>query len=237
VQAIPSSNGIRVARPLDPEQPAVLLLPAIAGINPYIASRAETLAGQGYNVLALDYFWREGQAPDISTPEKIGAAVAALDDRQVAADIDAALDWLSAQGIAASRVATLGFCIGGTYSILAAARASLGCAIDYYGQLQLPESASKPVSPTRVAATLRCPLLCHYGDWDRLVSAKDIAGFVQNLREGQRPYELLTFQGAPHAFDEFHRPQVFRPVASHQAWQASLRFLDWHLRGCQQPAH
>ncbi|WP_183082150.1 dienelactone hydrolase family protein [Paraburkholderia sp. BL23I1N1] len=208
------------------------MLTAIAGINDYIVGRAKDLATVGYTVAMLDYFGREGAVPDISTPQMIGEAVAALDDRRVLADLAEILEWARSAGFPLSKTGLLGFCIGGTYAALAAAQHAVGCGVDYYGRLDYASrTARKPVAPVDVAASLKAPLLCHYGDWDRLVSREEIDGFVSQLRAAQKPYELFIYQGAPHAFDEWFRPAVFRPAASSAAWQRTRTFLNWHLRG------
>ena len=82
-----------------------------------------------------------------------------------------------------------------------------------------------------MAARLQAPLLGHFGDMDRLIGKDELADFSAQLREAQRHHEIHTYAGAPHAFDEWFRPAVFRPVASAEAWRRSLVFLDWHLRG------
>ena len=165
----------------------VVMLAAIAGVNDYVITRARNLCADGYTVAVLDYFGREGAVPDISTPQLIGEAVAALDDRRVLKDLEEILEWARTE--------------------------------------------RKPTAPVDVAESLKAPLLCHYGDWDRLVNREEIDGFTDRLRAAQKPYELFTYGGAPHAFDEWFRPAVFRPAASSAAWQRTRTFLNWHLRG------
>lgn len=212
---------------------AVVLLPAIAGVNAYVADRAARLGRAGYLVAVVDYFSRSTSRPDLSTPERIDAAVDAVEDARVLADIRHVLDWLARRGIGREHTGILGFCIGGSYAVLAASEPEApACAVAYYGQLRhrLP-SPRKPLDPMAVAAQLRSPLLGHFGDMDRLIGGQDIADFSSRLREAQRHHEIHTYAGAPHAFDEWFRPAVFRPVASAEAWRRSLVFLDWHLRG------
>ncbi|MFZ5691181.1 MAG: dienelactone hydrolase family protein [Pseudomonadota bacterium] len=213
--------------------PAVILLPAIAGVNDYIMRVGYRLANAGFAVLLLDYYSREGHAPDVSTPERIGVAVEALPDRRVLSDIAGSLEYLGGRAdIDASRIATVGFCIGGTYAYLAACELQgIAAAVDYYGSIRyLATSPNKPVSPLDRAGDLRAPLLAHFGTADRLISAGDIAEFEQALRSHGRNFELFTYGGAPHAFDEDFRP-VYRPVAAAEAWRRTMTFLNWHCRG------
>jgi dienelactone hydrolase len=147
---------------------AVVLLPAIAGVNAYIAGRAAQLARAGYLVAVVDYFSRSASQPDLSTPERIDAAVAAVDDHRVLADVRHVLGWLGERGIDRRHAGVLGFCIGGSYAVLAASEADgPACAVAYYGQLR--RSRPKAADPIGVAARLQAPLLGHFGDMDRLI--------------------------------------------------------------------
>jgi len=204
---------------------AVLLLPAIAGVDGYIAQRAAHLAGQGYFVAVLDYYRGSGHRPDLSTPERIGAAVAALDDREVMRDIGLAIQWLASEGFDVASTGLVGFCIGGAFAVLASGDAA--CAVAYYGQLRNTGKATDPLS---AAPNLANPLLVHVGERDRLISAQDIAEFKAATCDSAAAVEVHTYPGAPHAFDEWHRPAVFRPIASEEAWRRTLTFLNHHTR-------
>ena len=215
--------------------PAVLLFPAIAGVNDYIRRVGTRLAAAGYSTQILDYYAREGSAPDVSTPEKIGTAVQSLPDMRVLSDAKAAIGALrNRPDVDADRVATLGFCIGGTYAYLTACEADgIAAAVDYYGSIRYAAtSTNKPVSPLDRARQLRAPLLGHFGSADRLISLEDISAFDDALRSHGRSYELFVYRGAPHAFDEDFRP-VYRPVAAAEAWQRPLTFLNWHCRAAK----
>ena len=226
------SFAVQVCRPDAQATEAVVLLPAIAGVNAYVADRAAHLVEGGYLAVVIDYFSQAAVKPDLSTPERIGAAVAAIDDRRVLDEVAQAIAWLAEQGIARDKVGVLGFCIGGTYAALAGCeQEGPACAVTYYGQLRYPERSDlKPADPIEMAPRLQAPFLGHFGDGDRLIGRDEIGQFAARLRSAQRHHEIRIYAGAPHAFDEWFRPAVFRPVASAEAWNATLTFLDWHLR-------
>jgi len=211
--------------------PAVLLLSAIAGINDYVERVAYSLAAAGYVCYAPDYFVREGGPPDLSSREAIMGAVAALPDPRVRNDLRLAIGHLGEQDfVREGPVGVLGFCIGGTYALFAAAeRPEVGCAVDFYGQLRYAEQTeNKPSSALDVAAEVKCPLLGHYGDSDHIVPVGDVAALAAEL--AGRPAEVLLYPGAGHAFHEDFRPEVYRPVAATEAWRRSILYLDWYLR-------
>jgi carboxymethylenebutenolidase len=124
----------------------------------------------------------------------------------------------------------LGFCIGGSYALLAAAElAGLSCAVTFYGMLRYPElTSNKPVSPLDAAAEIACPVLGHFGEADHLVPVADARELGERL--AGRPAEVYTYPGAGHAFHEDFRAQVYRPVAAATAWSRSREYLSWYLR-------
>lgn len=213
--------------------PAVVLLPAIAGVNTYIRERAAAIAAQGHNVFLLDYYGRTGDVPDLTSPAKIGAAVQALSDIQTLEDIGQAVSYLNGLDcVKTGSIGTLGYCIGGMYSYMAACKGfGIKAAIDYYGTIRYREtSRGKPEDPFELVEQLDAPLLAHFGDYDRLISAEDINSFRDRLRSAQQAFEMYVYSGAPHAFDEDFRPEIYRPTASAEAWRRSMVFLDWHLK-------
>jgi carboxymethylenebutenolidase len=225
------TGGLLVTPPGAGPFPAVLVTTAIAGINQYVVEVAARLAGQGYVCLALDYYAREDGPPDLSTMDKILAAVAALPDADVLADVAAAAGFLEARAeVAPGRTGLVGFCVGGSYALLGAARLErVRCAVSFYGMLRYDApNPRKPVAPLDAARDVRCPYLGHFGEDDHLVPLDDVAELRK--RVSGRPAEVYTYPGAGHAFHEHVRPQVYRAVAAHDAWSRTIAFLDWHLR-------
>ncbi len=211
--------------------PAVILLPAIAGLNPYISRVADALAQRGYVSLSLDYHARAGKAPDLSDRAKIMAAVASLSDNQILADINAGVDYLKSQDfVDPDRIAVLGFCIGGTYAILSSSRFDMfRCAVSFYGTLKYGETNdNRPLSPLDAVAHSSTPLSGHYGETDPLIPLEHVQELREKLRN--RPAEIYTYPGAGHAFHEDFRPEVYRPVAAKEAWQRALDYLDWYCK-------
>lgn len=100
----------------DPGDHAIVLLPAIAGINPYIESLQAELVADGFAVAVIDYWARAGGAPDLSSLDKIMAAVGEVADPDVTADVAEVCQLFAPVG-----VTVLGFCIGGTQALIAAA--------------------------------------------------------------------------------------------------------------------
>jgi carboxymethylenebutenolidase len=216
------------------KNPGIVLLPAIARVNDYLKRVAGRLSASGFAVAILDYFVREGRCPDVSTPAAIDVAVNLLPDDRVIADARGLIGALREhQAIDPERIGSLGFCIGGMYSLMLSAEApNLSASVDYYGSVRFAKTSDRePVSPLDRARDIQAPFLAHFGTFDRLISAEDIEALEAELKRASRPYELVTYNGAPHAFDEDFRPAAYRPVASKLAWERTMTFLDWHLKG------
>jgi len=209
--------------------PAIVLLPAVSGVNDYVLRRSRKLAAAGYVTLALDYYDGAGPPP-LGNLDEILAAVAALDDEAIASSARAAAGHLAGlSGVAPDRIGLMGLCVGGSLALLAAAgeQSPFRGVVGYYGQLRYREtSVTKPRHPIDAVDELACPLLAHFGEDDHLIPQEDVAELRK--RTSGRPAEVFTYPSAGHAFDEDFRP-VFRPVASTISWTRTFAFLDWCL--------
>ncbi len=223
-----SPGGVLAVPDGDGPWPAVIVLTAISGINDYVERVVDGLASDGYIAFAVDYYARSA-VPELKSLEQVMAAVDALSDPQVIDDVRGVYDWLSARSDVTARIGTVGFCIGGSYAVLAAALVDgLACSVGFYGILNQPVlSPSKPISALDAAAKLQCPLLAHYGEDDHLVPVAD-ARRLQEATAG-KPAEVYIYPGAGHAFHEDFRPQVYRPAAANEAWRRTMHYLRYYL--------
>lgn len=224
-------NGFLCRPDVDEPRPAVALIPAIHGLNDYIKKIGLRLAEQGFASLAVDFHSRIG-VPDLSTREKLLAAVDAMPDEQAVSDVLAGIEYLRGLDyIRGDAVGVMGFCIGGVYAYMAGCKSEqVKAVVDFYGMIKYSRlSAQKPLSPIDLAGELKCPLLGHFGENDYLISLEQVKEFKEALHKHGKIYEIYTYPGAGHAFHEDHRREVYRPVAAHTAWERSLLFLRWYL--------
>ncbi len=210
--------------------PAVVLIPAIHGVNAYVLRWVARLNARGYGVLPVDYF-AGTEEPDLSTRDAMFAAIDALSDVAALESVRASVDRLREDpAVDGDRIATMGFCIGGAYAYMGACDIDgIAAAVNYYGRLRYDETPShKPVSPIERAGDLKAPLLSHYGTNDTYITPADVDDFDRRLAEGGKTYEIFTYRGAGHAFDEDYRPR-YRPVSAEAARNRTFTFLDWYL--------
>jgi carboxymethylenebutenolidase len=193
----------------------VVVLQEIFGVNRHIRSVCDRLAGEGYSAIAPALFDRF--LPDFESgysPEEVAEArkhLGNLDWDALMRDTAAAADLLRRDG----PVATMGFCLGGSVSYLAAARLpDLAAAVCYYGG-QIRRFADE--AP-------RCPTQMHFGEQDHAIPLGD----VEAIR-AKRPECEIHLYPAGHGFNCDERAS-FEPASAKLAWGRSLAFLEQHLR-------
>jgi len=209
-------------------RPGVIVIHEIFGLNDDIREIAERIAGFGYVALAPDLYDRPG-----ARPLCIARTVAALNRGAGDAfeDLNAARLWLTARPeVDAARVGVIGFCLGGGFALLYAARAPVGVAATFYGQV--PKSAQE----------LRgvCPVLGSYGGRDRIF-APQAERLERHLTELGVEHDVEVYPDAGHSFVSRHTGLFatlgafgpmkvgFEPGAAEDSWRRVRAFFGRHL--------
>src|ERR687888_529928 len=110
-----------VAYPERVPAPGVLIINDVFGRSPFYDNLARRLAQAGYMAATPEYFFRQGALPE-PTRDAATARAKRLDFARFGEDMSAALDWLRERPEASGGLATIGFCMGGTQTLLLAAR-------------------------------------------------------------------------------------------------------------------
>ena len=189
------------AMPAQPRGPAILVLSDMFGLNEPIRAVAGHHAGRGHAALAPNLFWRSEIPGAISYDDPqhatAWARLKALDLDVVSADMRAATDWLRAQPFCNGRVAAIGFCGGGRFAFLAAARCGVDAAVSLYG-LGISEHLGE-------TGNVRCPVQLHYGLKDQHIPRAEIDTVSAGVR-GQPNVEVFLYPEAGHSFANPVRP-------------------------------
>lgn len=212
---------------------AVLLLPDVFGLSDFYRSLAERLAEEGFATLALEPW---GAPVEVTDP---GRFLRERSDPEVLARVQQGVDFLAAQARVRS-VGVLGFCIGGTYALLAACELrGLAACVSCYGILSYAHGllhepggrdlARKPVDPLGAVAALRCPALGLFGGRDEFVPEADVLELAARARAGGRALTVRLFPDAGHAFLNETRPHAYRPDDAREAWTLAVEFLRREL--------
>jgi len=123
-------------------------------------------------------------------------------------------------------VFTVGFCMGGRQSWLAAAGGhGLAGAIGFYGR---PGERDGAPGPEQLAPQITAPVLALQAGADENITAEDNEAFERALADAGVAHELVVYDGAPHSF--FDRGHEEFAGASDDAWNRVLAFLERHAR-------
>jgi carboxymethylenebutenolidase len=190
-----------LARPDAGRVPGVLMLHDMFGLNEPIRAVADRFAASGYAALVPNLFWRSEVPTALSYDEGqhpvAWERLKAIDLDAVTADMATAIGWLRAQPFSTGNVGAVGFCGGGRWAYLAAARCNVDAAAALYG-LGISQHLGE-------IANVKCPLQLHYGLKDQHISRQEIDAVAAGVR-GKPNVEVLLYPDAGHSFANPVRP-------------------------------
>jgi carboxymethylenebutenolidase len=232
-----SSGGFAVpiyaVRPAAPgKYPAVLVIPEVFGMHEHIKDVTRRFAREGFLAVTFEPYAREGGVQHLPDLDAVRKVVDPVPDARVMADLDAIVDWVKKHPSAmADRVGMTGFCRGGMYTLLYAARSSeLKAAVPWYGQLRPAlTSGVRTVGPLDVAARISAPVLGLYGAEDLGIPVADVKTLEAAMKEAGRTAEFVIYPGAPHAFFADYRPS-YRAEAAKDAWGRCIAWFNKYLK-------
>ncbi len=169
-------------------------------------------------VLAVDLY----RGNTATTPE--GARQLMLevveDPEPAKENIAAAYRFLDTAG--APRIASLGWCFGGGWSLTAAQLLSdqLDASVIYYGQVTADEDKLRPVSS---------PILGLFAGDDTGIDVDSVEAFRAALRRLRKEHEIHIYPGVGHAFAN-PSGRNYDAEAAEDAWGKTLEFLARHLQ-------
>jgi carboxymethylenebutenolidase len=212
-----------LATPEEPAEKGVVILPDVRGLYRFYEEVALRLAEHGYAALAFDYFGRTAGATKRDDAFEYRPHVDAVTMEEIAADVRAAVEHLRSLGVRS--LLTVGFCMGGRQSWLAAAGGhDLAGAVGFYGRPGM--AADGTPGPQQLADRIEAPILALQAGADRNITAEDNEAFERALAHAGVVHELVVYEGAPHSF--FDRKQEEFAAASEDAWDRVLAFLEQH---------
>lgn len=191
----------------------IVIVQEIFGVNGHIRAVAEEYAREGYATIAPALFDRVKKGVELGyAPEGIAEGRALRTEigwEKPILDLEAAAAALRAHG----RVATIGYCWGGSLSFLMACRGSVAAAVAYYGG-QIAHFLEEKLS---------APVLMHFGEADALIPAAD-----REKIAAAYPSARIHVYAAGHGFNCTER-QDFDPASAALAKERTLAFLQTHV--------
>lgn len=210
----------------------VLVLHEAFGLNDDIRAIARRFAEQGYVALAPDLF-------SVGPPKPfcVMRTMRSLDTGSgpVFDSLDAARNWLADRDdVDPEKIAVAGFCMGGGFAILHAARAEYAAAAPYYARV--------PKTPEALGGI--CPVVGGFGAADRMVPDQ-AAHLRRHLDQLDVPHDIVEYDGVGHSYMNRASGLVATPMirlsraarmtigydhdASEDSWRRMLSFFDEHL--------
>ncbi|MDQ3045550.1 MAG: dienelactone hydrolase family protein [Chloroflexota bacterium] len=217
-------------RPEGEPAPAVLIIHDVWGANPFYQDVARRLAAEGFAALLPDLFVRQDPLPEQTRPA-VMARKATLDETKTVIDITSALTWLRDHPATTRALGTVGFCMGGTLVMLAAAREPLPAAsVAFYGFPVRQTGTLAPINPLTEAeqGAVRSPLLGLWGDQDQGVGMENVAAYDTQLTRQGAEHEFVIYPGLPHGFLTFD-PSAPHYESAQDAWRLALSWLRARL--------
>jgi carboxymethylenebutenolidase len=213
------------ARPSGVPLAGVVVVPDIGGLRPLFEDICRRLATHGLAVCAVEPFSRllavAGGPLDLETRR---ARAGELYDDVVLEDLAEAADHLgAADGV--HGVSVIGFCMGGSYALKAAATGRFERAVSFYGMVRTPkqwEGGGQGDALETVASA--CPTLAIFGDADPWVPPDDVEA-LRRAWAGKADHKVVVYRGAEHAFVHDPDREAHRPDDAADAWRRALAFL------------
>ncbi len=198
--------------------PAILVIHEWWGLNEGVRAMADRLAGLGYIVLAVDLFGGETAATPADARKLM---LGVVENPDVATEnIRQAYEFLR-DTAGAPRIASLGWCFGGGWSLNAALLFpnELNAAVIYYGQVTDNEANLR---------RLNVPILGIFGNEDKAIPVESVKSFEKALMNLEKNYDIEIYPGVGHAFAN-PTGTNYNAEAAGKAWEKTVAFLDSHL--------
>ncbi len=217
IPGAPGLKGYLVKPKSGGKLPAVLVIHENRGLNPHIKDVTRRMAAEGFVALGLDYLAPMGGTP--ADEDKGRDMIGQLKQPDVVAYGKAAVAYLKGLPDSNGKVGAIGFCWGGgAVNNLAVADPDLSAGVAYYGGQPKAEDVPK----------IKAALMLHYAGLDERINA-GIPAFEAALKQAGKTYEIHTYEGANHAFNNDTNAARYDKEAADLAWRRTVGFLKKQL--------
>ena len=203
--------------------PAVVMIHEWWGLNENIKNMAESLAKEGYVVLAVDLY--NGQVANTTESAQNLVSKVRENPSESINNLQHAVKYLaSLENVNSSKIASLGWCFGGGQSLQLALNTEpgypLAATIIYYGNL---------VSDQESLSKIKWPVLGIFGDQDKSIPVDSVKQFEDALNTNGITNEIYIYKGVGHAFAN-PSGDNYAPQETQDAWQKTVSFLEKYLK-------
>lgn len=176
--------------------PGILLITAIFGIDDEMMELADAWANDGFIVSVPDIFWRQVSGPTADMDVAMGRKDD-FDPDQGMKDIEDLLDDLRNRSECVGKAGVLGFCFGGRYVHLSAARLGVDAGASFHGAgigMHLDETDK-----------ITCPMSHHFGADDPVVPMDEVDAIKEAYAKIPNT-NIGIYSGVGHNFSMPYKP-------------------------------
>jgi carboxymethylenebutenolidase len=223
-----ASDGNRFAAyaafPDNPSDAQVIIYPDVRGLHQFYKELALRFAEMGITALGVDYFGRTAGVTSRDESFEFMPHVEQIRLDSFSLDVHAGLNYLRAKSMAP--IFVVGFCMGGSFSLLTGIDSSFGFAglMPFYAGLTRDRGGRGSVLQN--AEHVRYPVLGLFGGADAGIPESDVKQLDDKLDAAGVEHHLIIYPGAPHSF--FDRRAAEFAEASADAWRRVLDFIATH---------
>ena len=200
--------------------PAVIVIQEWWGLNDWVKDQARALAKEGYLALAPDLY--RGKVAD--KQEDAHQLMMGTPPDRAMRDLKAAFTYLAGRpDVDKSRIGTIGWCMGGRYTLaLATEEPTLAAAVAYYG--------APPTDPAAIAR-IKAPVMGNFGAVDKGPAPDQVRAFEEAMKKAGKTVDIKIYDGAGHAFANVNNPWGgYLEAAARDAWTRTTAFFVKYLK-------
>jgi len=199
--------------------PGIVVIHEWWGLNDWVKEQASKLADQGYVALAIDLY----RGKVATTPDQAHEIMRGVPQDRAKRDLHAAVEFLASQpNVRKDRLASIGWCMGGGYSLdVALQEPALAAAVINYGPLATDSESLKGIHAS---------ILGIFGGQDHGITVDDVKKFEAQLNQQAKKVEINIYPDAGHAFENPNNKDGYRAGDAADAWNRILKFLASTLK-------
>lgn len=203
-------QGYLAVGPGGEKKPGVVVIQEWWGLDDHIKDVTERFAAAGFVALAPDLY--HGQVA--TEPDEARKLAMELEVDHAIKEIAGAVKELASRDDV-NGVGTIGFCMGGKLSFLAAARIpEVGAAVVCYGAGPADTDIAK----------IEVPVLGLYAEDDPNITP-NVPNVSAAMAANGKSFTYNIYPGTHHAFFNDMRPEIYNAEASADLWKWSTRFI------------
>jgi dienelactone hydrolase len=207
------------------KRPGIIVMPEAFGLGAQVKRRAEMLAALGYVALAGDPY---GDGLEVTNlQDAIARAGTIFADPAIARRrVQAALDKLaSVAQVDTSRMASMGYCMGGGLSLeLARSGPPVRGIVSFHGALQTRLPA--------VAGQVKAKVLVCTGADDPFVPHAQVGAFAEEMTKAGVDWQVISYGHTVHSFTNPDADKVgargikYNKLSDERSWKAMKSFFE-----------